>query len=194
MRTRVTTRTDAGFDPVLLTMDSDALTYLEERASVTRGGVRVRWGPVQRETTLESIELQLSPDSATNPDEEPENWVEMVIGRVRKLSELPRGWDGYGGAAPLPSIIEAAEGLFERLRNLIPTDLPAPFVCPVSGGGLQIEMTSDTKHLEIMFDSASDIIFLKEEDVGGEELTDAGELSARDLPSIRRLFSWFPSV
>lgn len=185
MRTVVRTAAQPMSDSVMLTLDTAALGYLKERRPTL-----VRWVPVSKDTTLEKPEAEPKPDSATNPDEEPENWVEMVIARVRKLSELPRGWDGYGGAAPLPSIIEAAEGLFERLRNVIPADLPDPFVCPLSGGGLQIEMTSDTKHLEIMFDSASDIIFLKEEDVGGEELTEAGQLSARDLPSIRKLLSW----
>ncbi len=194
MSVQVTITTDVGFDPVVLTMDSKALTDLEKQATVTWVRAPVRRKPAPRETTLEEIELQLGQDSATNPDEEPQNWIDVVVVRAGKLCDLPRGWDGSGSPPLLPTILAAAQDLLEQLRNVIPADLPDPFVCPLSGGGLQIEVTSDTKHLEIMFDGPSEIIFLKEENVAGEEVMDSGQLSARDVPNIKRLFKWFDSA
>jgi len=177
-----------GFDPVVLTLHTTALDCIEEDHPV-----RTQWHPVYWEPPLEQTEATSRVDGSTNPDEEPESWVDIVIARTRKLSGMRHGWDGRGSPPPLPSIVKAAEDLLERLRNVTPAGLPDPFVCPVSGGGLQVEMTCGTKHLEIMFDSASSIIFLKE-DGTGEEDTDAGELSASDLPSIRGLLNWFGSV
>ena len=194
MRALVTSTTDAGFDSVVLTLGTNALTDLQEQDAVTWWDSRVTWKPAQWETTLEEAELQLGPNSSTSLDEEPESWVDMVVDRARKLCDLPRGWDGCGSPPPSPRIVRAAEDLFERLRDVIPTELADPFVCPVSGGGVQIEITSHTKHLELMFDAPSSIVFLKEEGTGEEETMEAGEVRAHDVPSIRRLFEWFASA
>jgi hypothetical protein len=177
------------FDLVVLTLDTAVLDYIEKPC---RGSVR--WQPVYSETTLEQVEPAPGVDGSTNPNEEPESWVDVAIARAWKLSSLRRGWDGRDSLPPQPEIVLIAENLLDRLRNVTPARLPDPFVCPVAGGGLQIEMTSGAKHLEIMFDSPSSITFLKEDDTGGGEAIDAGELSASDLPSIRQLFNWFASV
>ena len=187
MTTVVSTSVESQFDSVILTVDTAALGYREECPPAG-----VYWAPPLNETTLEKRERESGPDSATNPDEA-KNWVEIVTARARKLSMLPRGWDGYGGPAPSLRIVHVAQELFERLRDSIPTDLPDPFVCPVSGGGLQIEITSDKKHLELMFASDSEIVFLKEEAATGKPEMDAGELDAGDAHGVRKLLTWFAS-
>jgi len=72
--------------------------------------------------------------------------------------------------------------------------IPVPFVCPVSGGGIQFEWTSSKKHLEIEFMDASTAAYLTEEQTPQGELTESGEFSAADAEFTRLLLDWFAAV
>lgn len=132
-------------------------------------------------------------NNTTNPDEEPSDWVEETSHKIQSLANLPHNWDGYGSAPPSPGIISAAKQLFDRLQDTIPGSLPRSFVCPVGGGGIQIEVATDSRHLELTFDNAEEIIYLKEEDRDGKADMDVGELSAQDVQAVRRLLRWLVS-
>jgi hypothetical protein len=54
--------------------------------------------------------------------------------KVRRLLSLPPNWDSYGSQPPTPEAGATAERLLENLGL-------DPFVCPISGGGIQIEIT-----------------------------------------------------
>ena len=59
-----------------------------------------------------------------------------VIDRVRRLTELPEGWDTYGSRGIQPEAVAAAAAV---LMSAARSRMPAPVVGPVSGGGLQLE-------------------------------------------------------
>ena len=80
-----------------------------------------------------------------------------MIPELREVSALPANWDGDGSPAPSPAIVSAADALLNHLL-----DFDAPFVVPVSGGGLQLEWSVGGKHLELAFIDSETVIFLTE--------------------------------
>lgn len=193
MRISATTTTDAGLELAVLSIDAQALQYSDENVTVTSEKNPFPEATGIGETTLDEVEPQLAPGSATNPDEEPESWADVVAFRAQKLGQLPLGWDGEGGPPPLPEVISAVARLFNQLRDILPPEPPEPFVCPVPGGGIQIEMVSSDKDLEIMFASPSSILFLKEEAAAGDRAPEYGELGAGDVRKVRELIQWVTS-
>lgn len=124
------------------------------------------------------------------------DWLEGALTALGELLALPPNWDGYGSPAPLRSIVSCAENVLLRLRDVVPASLPRPFVCPVSGGGIQLEWTSDTKHLELEFVSQSEALFLTEDLTrpDAEDAMDAGELNmVEGLGKLREKLLWFAS-
>jgi hypothetical protein len=59
--------------------------------------------------------------------------------RLRHLSQLPEGWDSYGGRPVSPEVIEEAKSVL--LEAIAPggLGLPAPFIAPISNGGIGLE-------------------------------------------------------
>ena len=55
--------------------------------------------------------------------------------RLQELLDLPPNWDSYGSPPPTKAAIDTASRLLENLG------VPFPFVAPISGGGIQIEIT-----------------------------------------------------
>ena len=124
------------------------------------------------------------------------DWFEGALHALGELLSLPPNWDGYGSPAPLLQIVSCAENVLRRLRDVVPANLPRPFVCPVSGGGLQFEWTTDTKHLELEFVSQSEALFLTEDLTrpDAEDAMDAGELNmVEGLAKLREKLLWFTS-
>ena len=63
--------------------------------------------------------------------------------KIRALLSHPPDWDGYGSIPPTPEAGATAERLLEKLGF-------DPFVCPVSNGGIQIEITiAPDGHVEV---------------------------------------------
>lgn len=122
-------------------------------------------------------------------------WIEKAASLLRQIFELPANWDGEGSPRPDPAILAAASRLLSRLENVASLGaVPAPFVCPIAGGGIQFEWTSQMKHLEIEFLDDSTIAFLKEEQTPQGEVTQSGEYLITDTDSTRRLLDWFATV
>ena len=62
-----------------------------------------------------------------------------------------------------------------------------PFVCPIEGGGIQLEWTKEGKHLELEFSLDGEIVWLTEE---GDDM-EAGECKIDDYNKIKELFAWY---
>lgn len=70
----------------------------------------------------------------------------VVIERLRHIRELPEGWDTYGSRAVQTSALAMAVAVLVAASA---AGMPAPFVGPVSGGGLQFDWTTARGDLEI---------------------------------------------
>lgn len=63
-------------------------------------------------------------------------WIRSVAQRVRYLRGLRKGWDGHLSAPIQADILSFALSILDSSMRPF---TPAPFIAPVSGGGLQIE-------------------------------------------------------
>jgi hypothetical protein len=95
---------------------------------------------------------------------------------------LPSDWDGYG--SPSPSSL-AAEAAFRVVTALEDGRVPRPHVCPVSGGGIQIEWHVGGRDLEFEIHEDGEVTFLA---VSGDESIE-GFLPA-DPTAVRQLVNW----
>lgn len=109
--------------------------------------------------------------------------VHESLTRVRAFQS---NWDGYG-AAPLDRrILDTVASVI----NLIPVDAgPTPQVVPMTRGRVQLEWHRGTRSLELEFQAAGSIHFLKwdsSEGIEEEDVVDAG-----DAALIVALVCWF---
>ncbi|HLX64216.1 MAG TPA: hypothetical protein VKX17_23290 [Planctomycetota bacterium] len=63
-----------------------------------------------------------------------------------KLAQLPSGWDGHDSPPIKTETIEQAERVLAALEA---ESAPAPHICPVAGGGVQLEWQHGGRELEI---------------------------------------------
>lgn len=120
------------------------------------------------------------------PIRQKNDWQLGAIRKVLKLKyELSRpNWDTYG-SAPLDSrIADAAMSLLE----MVPFEnLPSPRIVPVSGGGIQIELSKGCRELELYLRPSETIEVLRIQD--GVPLND-GEILPSETIDIETLFTW----
>ena len=122
------------------------------------------------------------------------DWFDTAVNRLHDLLRLPHSWDGRGSPAPMDSIVCAAERVLLQARDVAPANLPAPFACPVAGGGVQLEWTSDEKHFEIEFLNETELVFLAEDISrrGAKDAVEAGELDVTEgLAPVWAKLVWF---
>jgi len=127
---------------------------------------------------------------------EPTNWLPRALERLHDLLELPHNWDGCGSPPPSDSIVSSAESVLSRLSRVVPSNLPSTFVCPVSGGGVGLEWTSQAKHLEIEFVSETEVVWLTEDmsRPGPSDAMDAGEIDlSKGVGLLQQKLLWFAS-
>lgn len=111
-------------------------------------------------------------------------WFASAIDDIWRVASLKADWDGEGSPAPSPAAIGVAVRL---LRSLIHYSLPAPFVSPLRGGGLQVEWQQAERELEVEFWDAPEIEYLKVlEDRSMEE----GRCPSSDSKALRQLVKW----
>jgi hypothetical protein len=102
------------------------------------------------------------------------------------LCELAVGWDGYRGQ---PTRLDIALFAFQTLWRICRPATPAPFLAPLSSGGLQAEWHTSTVEIEITFLAPNNVsAWVADLHTGpnGEErslTTDFGSL----IPWIKRL-------
>ena len=121
------------------------------------------------------------------------DWLASSRKRVQKQAALPYDWDGEGSPPPSPEVINASLSLLTVMDQRFSQMLPLPFVCPVPGGGLELEWTSDAKHAEIEFLDDGSVIYLKTDLRGGKPDVTAFECSPSDIEELLSLLSWFQS-
>jgi hypothetical protein len=110
--------------------------------------------------------------------------------KIDEIKELPENWNGYGSSGIDEGILKSVLSLLEKLKNTRDIKLSIPFVCPVSGGGIQFEWSLGCKHLELEFSDNDTIVFLKEETVNDIPQMSSGEISANDMNEICLLLEW----
>ncbi len=67
--------------------------------------------------------------------------------RLHDIASLPANWDGNDSPGTDELILESVD----MFLCWVYPDGPAPFVCPIPGGTLQLEWTVGDRHLEIEY-------------------------------------------
>lgn len=118
---------------------------------------------------------------------------EQVLRTIGRLVNLPDNWDSYGGKPInehcINNTLEILQYLL-KLRDINGIEVPAPFVAPLSSGGLQIEWEEGDRYLQIgLLSETSEIEYL------AIDKTNAGDLSLegsmKSLNNLRGLLIWF---
>lgn len=73
-------------------------------------------------------------------------WSKAARDRLKELSAMPLGWNGYD-SPPIRS--EAIRESFNLLTELAKLGMPEPIIVPVSGGGIQMEWLGPSSEIEI---------------------------------------------
>lgn len=155
----------ASFMPEGLLSSSSLVSFLnEERAKRIE---RQYFVSKQRGST-EGVELGLIPEAETYqcasiarpvrltlPESfEFPGWLEKSLIRIAEIEKLPPNWDSYGSPAPDHSICNLAKVLLFKISDFEGID---PFIAPVSGGYLFIEVKHKRRELEIELNDPSGI-------------------------------------
>ena len=146
------------------------------------------YGAVPYPVERKSATLEPHSDSVVGSSDRQDAWIQAAIPLIEQVASLPGNWDTEGSRPPDPTAVKAAEELLDRLRDSDLGALPAPFVCPIAGGGIQLEWESSGKYLEIEFLDGGMALYLKEKQ--GESM-ESGEFPATDAGLARQLLEWF---
>lgn len=120
------------------------------------------------------------------PVERLEPWQIEALRGLLRAAALPANWDSYGSPPPTASAIEASLRIIGGVAAL--SDLPAPDVVPVGGGGIQFEWRSGERELEVkVLPEGLDIEFIK---VEGDEVIAEGSLRVFNLAPMHALLAW----
>jgi hypothetical protein len=113
--------------------------------------------------------------------------------RIGNFSKLPENWDSYGAKAIDRECISQGVSIFKaliKLRAVAEAQIPAPFVAPLSSGGIQIEWEEGERYLEVSItpDPLSVDYFATDKAKEGQ-LTLEGSL--RSTSALKELLTWF---
>ena len=109
--------------------------------------------------------------------------LDEAMERLLGLHSLPAGWDSYG--SPAIDARAVASGLL-LLTQAALEGLPTPHVCPVSGGGVQLEWEIGARGLELEALPDGSVQFLK---VQGDVMQE-GPLDLPRRDDVRLLLRW----
>lgn len=113
---------------------------------------------------------------------------EAVKRAISALEHLEPGWDHRGATVPDPAVVDSARRVVDYLPD---RGVPVPCVVPMSGGRLQLEWHRGARTLELEFENASVIRFLKWDKALG--IVDEDVVSVDDRRAILTLVEWFTS-
>jgi len=119
------------------------------------------------------------------------DWLIQALNRLGSVAALPSGWDGEGGPPPNPQIVESAAWLLHYLQR---DDVPLPFICPIAGGGLQIEWSSAGRQVELELVDRQTIAFLRVENPQAARPFEHGAYPISDVSRSRKLLDWLASA
>ena len=112
-------------------------------------------------------------------------WLSSALADIARIGALPPGWDGYG--SPQVSVKEREQAT-QLLASVTYSDLPAPNIVPVSGGGIQIAWQHCGRELELeIVAGAQEILFLQVYEDGTPE---EGSYPSADVNKTRALLDW----
>jgi len=85
--------------------------------------------------------------------------------KLKEIELLSENWDSYDAKTISPAVIKHMEALLERIYKDLKfrSSLPEPFICPLPDGGIQLELTTQSRHLEIEFTEQLEIFYLKKD-------------------------------
>jgi hypothetical protein len=86
------------------------------------------------------------------------DFVQAVQSSLDSTRALAPNWDGYGAPVIEPAVIDAAKSFIAKLPENF---APRPQVVPMSNGTLQLEWHEGPKSLEIEFESAASVRYLR---------------------------------
>lgn len=85
-------------------------------------------------------------------------WFPIALAHLDDIRSLAENWDGEGGRAmPAEALETAALALDVALRMRA----PAPFMTPMSRGGVQLEWTRNRRELELSFGAGGRVEYLR---------------------------------
>jgi len=117
----------------------------------------------------------------------------QIFNRVGQLFNLSKDWDSYGGNVIEEHCIDRAVEILKYLMELhdrTGISVPAPFVSPLSSGGIQIEWEEKERYLELsLLPESSEIEYF------ASDRTNAGELYLeglmKSIMNLDELLLWF---
>jgi len=124
-----------------------------------------------------------------NNDKQAKALLKTIL-RLCDVARLEDNWDGCGSTAPGATVVMAALGLVQRLADSADHPLPEAFVCPISGGGLQLDWDLGARHIEIEFLDKDRLAVLTEDTSGSSEAMETYEFPASRADRIKDLFDW----
>jgi hypothetical protein len=112
-------------------------------------------------------------------------WLSSALADLAHIAALPSDWDGYG--SPQLSVKEREQAT-QLLASMTYSDLPAPSIVPVSGGGIQIEWQHCGRELELeIMAGAQELMFLQ---VSEDGTTEEGSYPIANVNKTRALLDW----
>src|SRR5205823_4313543 len=97
-------------------------------------------------------------------------WLPQVVDQLNTLVSLRENWDSYGGSPLDPRLLVSAVRLLDRTMRY---ETPAPFIVPLSVGGLQLEWHQQGIDVEVELTAPHRFSVFFRDRVRGEEWEDA---------------------
>jgi hypothetical protein len=116
--------------------------------------------------------------------DDPAQWMDAALEDVNRLGILQRGWDGGNSPPPSVEVLELARAIVIKAADT--TNVMAPHIGPVPGGGIQLEWHTGARDLELEILPNGSLAYL----LSNNDRQDDGVLSVERVDSARELIEW----
>ncbi len=113
----------------------------------------------------------------------------MIHSELRRLAGLERNWDAEGASPLEPAIIDAAGEFASRLPAEFKSRMGVPAVVPMRKGNLQFEWDDAERSLELEFETADTVRYLKWDPAAGTAEEESFDI--RDTARAVAVLRWF---
>lgn len=117
-------------------------------------------------------------------------WIPRALARLAVVAALPDNWDDEGSPGTDPKILGAAVDLLRRIHLADSIAIPAPGVCPIPGGGFQLEWEYGLKSLDLEFIDDKTLCFLTARQTPQGDILASGEYPQRLLGETLKWLDW----